>query len=84
MNYNPLKSAIHKYMADLLKDKYPYHYQILERISHNLITEQDVREFGKLISELYQLGYMKATKDYTEKLAEQGINLEVYATRLEQ
>lgn len=82
-NFNPLKIAIQKYMFGVLNDKYPYHHQIMERLTHNLVTEQDARDFGNLIGEVYQMGYLKATKDYTEKLAEQGIKLEVSATKLD-
>jgi hypothetical protein len=72
-----MKMAIQKFMLDMLKDKYPNHRQVLDRICHYLVTEQDAKEFGALVAEIYQLGFVKATKDYTKKLADQGFKLEI-------
>lgn len=79
--YNPMKMAIQKFMMEMLKDRYPNHHHVIERMCHYLVTEQDVKEFGSLIADVYQLGFLKASRDYTQKLAEQGFNLEVVEPR---
>lgn len=76
-NFNPIKMAIQKFMVEMLKDRYMNHHPVIERMCHYLVTEQDVREFGALIADVYQIGFVKATKEYTQRLAEQGFNMEV-------
>lgn len=64
-------------MGELLKEHYPNHHNLIERICHYLVTEQDGKQFGALIAEVYQLGFQKATREYTKKLAEQGFKMEI-------
>jgi hypothetical protein len=78
--YNPMKLALQKFLFDLLQEHYGTHTQIIERTSHHLATELDFKQFGALIGEIYQLGYAKAAKDYTEKLAELGYKMDVRTT----
>jgi hypothetical protein len=72
MFFNPLKIAVQKYMSELLKERTGNHIQIIERMCAYLVTETDVRQFGALIADVYQMGYTKAAQDYVKKLAEQG------------
>jgi hypothetical protein len=76
-NINPIKMAIQKFMMEMLKDRYLNHHQVIERMCHYLVTEQDVKQFGSLIADVYQLGFLQASRDYTQKLAEQGFSLEI-------
>jgi hypothetical protein len=77
INYNIMKVAIQRFMSDILKDKYNDHQEIIDRISHYLVTEADVKKFGAMVADIYQLGFTQATSDYTKKLSEQGFNFEV-------
>ena len=72
MFQNPIKMALQKYMLDLLKEKCYNHSQVIERMSHYLVTEQDLKQFGALVADIYQSAYSKANQDFMKKLSEQG------------
>ena len=72
MMSNPQGFVIKKYMAEILKDKFPIHQEILERLSINLVTANDLQAFGKLISDIYQTGYLKAINEHQELLNKLG------------
>ena len=69
---NPKSYVLKKYIHDLLKDRYGRHLPILERLSHYLVTENDIKEFGQLAVDLYETAYMKAVEDHKEALAKAG------------
>jgi chloramphenicol O-acetyltransferase len=75
--FNPVRSAIVKYMYDILKDRYPYHQNVIDRCSHYLVTESDAKQFASLITDIYQLGYVKGAREYMQKLNEQGMNFNI-------
>ena len=70
---NSKSYAIKKYMAEILKEKYPQNENIIERISNCLTTEKDAQEFGILVGNIYEAAYKKAVGDYKEQLAKLGI-----------
>jgi hypothetical protein len=72
MMSNPQGHVIKKYMAEILKDKFPPHQEILERIASTLITDGDLKSFGNLVSDIYQIGYLKAIKEHEDLLAKIG------------
>ena len=77
MMSNPQGHVIKKYMAEILKDKFPPHQEILERISTNLITHGDMQAFGKLVSDIYQIGYLKAIAEHEEVLNRLGYKVKL-------
>lgn len=79
---NPKAFTLKKWLTDILKDEYLKHDQIVERISHALITDKDLKDFGDFVSILYQTGYMKAVNEYKSKLEEMGIKTIVGQTNL--
>ena len=62
MMSNPQGYVIKKHMAEILKEKFPPHQEILERISTNIITAGDLAAFGRLVSAIYETGYLTAIK----------------------
>lgn len=75
--------ALHKHMFELLQEKYGLHQNIITRVAHYLVTEQDVREFTALVADLYESAYARALRDYHAQLeATTGMKLSVsYGTR---
>jgi hypothetical protein len=69
---SPHQRAIHQYAAELLQGKYEGNQNILSRVSHYIVTEQDVKEFAKLLLELYQAGFMRASEQYRTSLEKMG------------
>jgi hypothetical protein len=73
---NRFQTAVRQYLNQFLGDKYDKNSNIIERISHHLITENDFREFMDLAVALYESGFLKAAEDYRAYFEKQGIKLE--------
>lgn len=73
-------------MFEVLQERYADNQNIIHRISHYLVTESDIREFTKLVADLYESAYGRALRDYHTQLeATTGIRLNVsYGTKNEQ
>lgn len=78
---NPRGQAIKKWASELLKDRYPKHDQFLERMSHAVVTDQDLQDFGKFAVDLFEVGYFKCMNDYKDSLKDLGINVTVVPER---
>ena len=74
---NPRAFTIRKWFYELLKVKYASHDEIIERVSSVLITEKDVENFGKLIGQVYEIGYVKAVDDYRKQIEEMGLKVSI-------
>lgn len=60
---NPRSFTLKRWFYDLLKEKYPPHEAIIERVATSLATERDLEDFGKLIMQLYDSAYRRAVAD---------------------
>lgn len=69
--------ALHKYMFDLLQERYSSHQNIVSRIGHYIITEGDLRDLSNLIADLYEKAYTKALQDYHGQLEAAGIKVAI-------
>lgn len=74
---NPRVNTLKKWFFEVLKEKYTSHDPIIERVGSCLVTERDMQEFGKLISEVFQLGYFKAINDYKAEFSKYGMEINV-------
>ena len=66
-----------KYIFDILQERYKIHEDVIDRMSHYLITEKDTKGFCQVIADAYSKGYMKAVNDYKEQLRKIGYNVDV-------
>jgi hypothetical protein len=60
-------------MFEVLKDKYPPHDQIIERVSSALVTDGDIQAFYKMVTDIYEVAYMKSVADHAEQLRRAGM-----------
>lgn len=74
---NPRSFTLKKWFAELLKEDYIQHDTVIERVAMSLTTEQDLKEFGKLITQIYEKGYRKAVEDYRQQAEQLGIKITV-------
>jgi len=74
---NPKVGVVKKYMAEILKGRYPNNAEFIERIATLLATDQDVSQFGVLIGNVFQAGYEKSVKDHRAELSKHGITITV-------
>lgn len=78
LSHNPLQIALQKHLFEILKEKYPPHQDVIERIGHYLVTEKDMKEFSHLIGDIYEVAYTRAFKDYQKQIeASTGLKLAV-------
>lgn len=64
---------VKKSMFEILQERYMQNEQIVDRLSVSLLTESDVKQFLKLITDVYELAYMKAVNDHKEQLQNLGL-----------
>ena len=83
INYmsNPRSFTLKKWFAELLKEDYSPHDQIIERMSTSITTEKDLKDLGKLIMKLYEKAYLKAVDDYKEQAENMGIKISVITSK---
>lgn len=60
-------------MFDLMQEKYPKNEEIIERIGASLTTEKDIKDFLGLVTDLYEMAYLKAVNDHREQLTKLGL-----------
>lgn len=78
---NPRGMALKKFMFDLLKEKYGQHEDLIERMASYLVTEKDLVAYSKMVSDIHEVGYLRAVADYKEQLAEIGIGVTIGKTQ---
>lgn len=69
--------AVQKYMFEILQDRYAHNQQVIERVSHALVTQQDLNDWGRLVVDLFEMGYLKATEQYKEQMAKMGYDVKI-------
>jgi len=72
---NPLSILVKKQMSQILGSKTSSHADVIERLSHYLVTKNDIEQFISLVSEIYGAGYMKSVNEHKEYL--QGLGYKV-------
>lgn len=77
MIQNPKGIALKRYMATVLGQKYVEYEELLHRATFYLVTDKDMASFGKMISDIYELGYMKAVVDYKDQLQKIGVKVNI-------
>ena len=74
---NPKAFTLKRWMLELLGNKYPEYNDIVERISSALATEKDLKDFGSLVTQIYETAYYKAVSDYKEQAEKMGMKIKV-------
>lgn len=74
---NPKSFTIKQWLSQLLQENYSHHDQTAERVAASLLTEQDLEDFGKLLTQVYEKGYRKAVEDYKHQVEKFGIQVTI-------
>mgnify|MGYP003339466548 CR=1 FL=1 len=74
---NPKSHYLKKIMFDILQERYAKNEDIIDRLSVTLLTENDLNAFVKLITDTYELGYMKSVNDHKAELEKIGLTAKV-------
>jgi hypothetical protein len=70
-----------KFSFELLKERYSKYDVFLERIAHNLQTDEDYKNFMALALDLYEAGFLKCVGDQAKEFKRLGISYTVQAEK---
>ncbi len=70
---NPKGHALKRVMFQLLQERYTRNEPIVDRLGSALMTESDYQGFMKLLTDVYEAGYMKSVADHSEQLKKAGL-----------
>lgn len=73
---NPKAFTLKRWFDSLKVDVAP-HDIIIERVATSLTTDKDLEDFGKLVGQVYELGYRKAVEDYREQVEKLGLKINI-------
>lgn len=76
---NPKGHALKRVMFQLLQERYGRNEGIVDRLGMTLVTDSDHQGFLKLLTDVYEAGYMKSVADHSEQLKKVGIVARVVA-----
>ena len=74
---NPRSFTLKRWFVELLKEDYLSHDTIVERVASALTTEQDVKDFGNLVTAIYDKAYRKAVEDYRSQAEQMGLKITI-------
>ena len=74
---NPKAFTVKKWLHQILENKYHNYESLAERVSTSLVTDKDLEEFGKLLADLYEAGFLKAMNQYKEQMDNLGIKVKI-------
>jgi len=77
MMFNPYQRAGRQYLFDMLQERYEPSKNFIERITVHIGTEDDLKCFAKMIADVYELGFLRATNQYRNELAKLGYNVTI-------
>lgn len=70
---------IKKNIFEILKERFSRNENIIDRILYYSPTEQDVKDFNKLIADIYEVAYLRCVEEHREKFEELGYKVNVIA-----
>lgn len=70
---------IKKNIFEILKERFSKNENILDRMLHHLVTDQDVKDFNGLIADVYESAYTKCVEDHRKKFEELGYKVNIVA-----
>lgn len=80
---NPRSHYIKKSMFEVLKERYHQNEQIIDRLSVSLLTEGDCKSFLKMVSDIYEMAYLKSVNDHREQLEKAGLRAKIVPSKSE-
>ena len=81
MMMNPKIHHVKKVMFEVLKERYGRNENIIERITSAMVTESDMESFFKLVTDIYEIAYLKSVADHKEQLEKLGLSATIVGDR---
>lgn len=77
MFQNPQSNAIKKHIFELIKERYSRNEKFIERMATGITTKEDYESLGRLITDLYEAGFIRAVEQYKEQFAKLGMKVSI-------
>ena len=74
---NPKAFTLKKWFYDMLGMDYASHDAIIERVAVALTTDKDLTDFGKLISQVFEMGFKRAIDEYSKEAEKIGLKVTI-------
>ena len=68
-------------LFEVLKERYGRNENIIERITSAMVTESDMESFFKLVTDIYEIAYLKSVADHKEQLEKLGLSATIVGDR---
>jgi len=79
MFQNPQSNAIKKHIFELIKERYSKNEKFIERIASGITTKEDYESLGRLITDLYEAGFLRAVDQYRDQFTKMGMKVNIVA-----
>lgn len=79
MLQNPQSIAIKKYLFEILKERYAKNEKFIDRLASNITTKEDYGDLGSFITDIYEIGFLKAVAEYKEQFEKIGMKVNIVA-----
>lgn len=77
--HNPQSIAIKKYLFELLKERYSKNENFIDRFSNMITTQQDYEDLGKLLVDIFEVGFLRAVNQYKSQFEKMGMKINIVA-----
>jgi hypothetical protein len=74
---NPYRLAIQKYLFQILGNRYTKYHDLVQRMTHNVVTTKDATDYGQMLVEIYEVAYLKAVEDYRKNVEAHGFKIDI-------
>lgn len=78
---NPYRLAIQKYLFQLLGNRYGKYHDLMQRMTHNIVTTKDATDFGQMMVDVYEVAYLKAVEDYRKTVEAHGFKIDIKSSK---
>lgn len=74
---NPKAFTIKKWLAPILRERFLRSENTIERLATAIVTDQDLKDFGRFVTDVFECAYLKAVEDYRSQFEKLGIKINV-------
>ena len=77
MFQNPHALSIKRYLFEMLKERYPKNEKFIDRLTSTITTKEDYDGLGSFITDIFELGFVRAVDQYKEQFAKMGMRVNI-------
>jgi GTP1/Obg family GTP-binding protein len=77
MFQNPQSIVIKKYLFEMLGERYIKNEKFIDRLTSVVTTKEDYENLGTFITDIFEVGFIRAVDQYKEQLAKIGMKVNI-------